>query len=166
MRIDPIQLDLFGDSPAHQKAVAHYELIRPVLRQERTLAEQSRHTGIGYRRLWRYWQRFQRGGFLGLIDGRTRGHSRGQPPIEQLLPDSVQQQVIRLALTHPFTCRELARIVEVSYGHAMNHHGIQRLLDVHHLSPKILELHHQQTQQIRVSGRLLRFYTLRRMSLK
>ena len=147
MVIDPYQLDLFGDSPAHQKAIATYELIRPVLRQERTLAEQSRHTGIAYKRLWRYWQRFQRGGLLGLVDGRTQAHRRGKPPIEVVLPDLVQQQVIRLAMAHPFTYRELARIVEVGYGHAVDHHGIRRLLDVHHLTPKMLKVHHQQAQQ-------------------
>ena len=143
--IDPNQLDLFGENPAHRKAVEIYDWIRPVLRQERTLAEQSRHTGVAYRRLWRYWKRFQGRGFLGLIDGRTGVHRRGKAPIEEGLPDSVQQQVVRLAMAHPFTYRELARIVEACYGHSVDHHGIRRVLDLHHLSSKALKRHHHQT---------------------
>ena len=143
----PLQLDLFGESPAHQKAVEAYELIRPVLTQERTLAEQSRHTGSAYKQLWRYWHRFQCRGFLGLVDGHTREHPRGKTPIELVLPNAVQQQVVRLALAHPFTYRELARIVETCYGHSVDHHGIRRVLDLHHLSPEVLKFHHQQAQQ-------------------
>ncbi|MFH1740016.1 MAG: DDE-type integrase/transposase/recombinase [bacterium] len=144
---EPIQMDLFGESSAHQEAVANYELIRPVLTQQRTLAEQSRHSGVAYKRLWRYWHRFQRLGFWGLIDGRSRMHRRGKPPIEQMLPNPIQQQIIRLALAHPFTHRELAGIVRVCYNYTVHHQGIRRLLEVHHLSSEALARHHRETQQ-------------------
>ncbi|HSG17461.1 MAG TPA: helix-turn-helix domain-containing protein [Anaerolineae bacterium] len=145
--IESLQLDLFGASSAHHQAIETYELIRPVLTQQRTLAEQSRHTGIAYKRLWRYWHRFQDQGIWGLLDGRTRGHHRGQPPIEQILPQPVQHQILRLAQAHPFTYRELARLVEECYGHRVNHHGIRRLLEHHHLSAETLAQLHQQGQQ-------------------
>jgi hypothetical protein len=145
--ITPIQLEIFGETPAHRTVIETYEWIRPVLTQQRTLAEQSRHTGIPYKRLWRYWHRFQRGGFWGLLDGRHHGHRRGKPPVEQVIPSPVQQQIVRLALAHPFTYRELARIVHQCYDYALDHHGIRRLLELHHLSPEILAQHHHKAQQ-------------------
>ena len=144
----PIQLELFAESSPHQKALETYEWIRPVLRQQRTLAEQSRHLGIAYKRLWRYWHRFQRWGLWGLLDGRIRGHRRGKPPVEHVVPTAIQQQVIRLALAHPFTDRELARMVQGCYGYPIDHHGIWRLLAFHHLSPEVLAQHHRKAQQL------------------
>lgn len=41
----PIQLEIFGESPAHRTVIETYEWIRPVLTQQRTLAEQNRHMG-------------------------------------------------------------------------------------------------------------------------
>jgi hypothetical protein len=47
-----LQLDLFlSDAPAYRDALARYETIRPVLRQERTLTQHSRMTGLSYWRL-------------------------------------------------------------------------------------------------------------------
>jgi hypothetical protein len=52
---DPVrmfQLDLFrGDAQAYQDALARYEMARPILRQERTLAQHSQRTGLSYWRL-------------------------------------------------------------------------------------------------------------------
>ena len=41
------QLDLFvRDPPAYQKALARYDVLRPILQGQSTLAHQSRATGI------------------------------------------------------------------------------------------------------------------------
>jgi hypothetical protein len=49
-----LQLDLFlSDARAYRDALARYEMIRPVLRRERTLAQHSRITGVSYWQLWR-----------------------------------------------------------------------------------------------------------------
>jgi len=144
----PLQLDLFvSQSPAYQEAVDRYEAIRPILKEEQTLAQHSQETGISYWRLRHYRQRFRRYGLQGLIDQRKLRHRRGRPPIEEVLPDSIQQHVVRLAIAHPFTYRELARIVQEGYGHPMDYRGIQHVLERHQLSPEVLAIHRQKAQQ-------------------
>jgi transposase len=141
------QLDLFvSDSAAYEAALARYEALRPVLTGERSLRQQSEHTGINYWRLWRDRRRFQREGLLGLLDQRTVPHPRGTSPLEELLPHHIQQQIIRLAIAHPFTMRELAQIVRDCYDMPIDYRGIQRVLASHHLSHDALQLHHQSTQ--------------------
>jgi hypothetical protein len=51
-----------------------YEAIRPILKQERTLAQHSRETGLNDWRLWRDLRRFTRDGLLGLINRRQLPH--------------------------------------------------------------------------------------------
>jgi leucine-zipper of insertion element IS481 len=103
------RLHLFpGDSPVYQDALARYETLRLVLQGQRTLVQQSRLTGLPYKPLWRDLQRFGRDGLYGLLDRRTLQHRRGKTPIEAKMPASVQQRIVRLALAHPFTTRELA----------------------------------------------------------
>src|SRR5262249_2302369 len=142
------QLDLFlRDTLAYQKALARYEPLRPILQGQCTLTEQSRATGIPYHQLWQDWRRFQRAGIVGLLDHRTLPHPRGKSPVEARVPSHVQQQIVRLALAHPFTARELARIVQTCYAIVMDHRGIRRVLALHQLSPEVLRLHYQTTQQ-------------------
>lgn len=142
------QLDLFvRDTPAYQNALARSDVLRPVLQGQSTLALQSRATGTPYHRLWEDRRRFQRAGIVGLLDRRTLPHARGKPPIDARVPPDIQPQVVRLALAHPFTARELARIVQTCHAMAIDHRGIQRVLDVHRLTPDVLRLHHQATQQ-------------------
>ena len=64
------------------------------------------------------------------------------------LPRHIQQHIVRLAIAHPFTARELARIVRDGYRHAVDHRGIQRVLAQHHLSPEALQRHHQRAAQV------------------
>src|SRR5919206_5007347 len=142
------QLDLFlRDTLMYQKALARYERLRPILQGQCTLTEQSRATGIPYHQLWQDWRRFQRAGLVGLLDHRTLPHPRGKAPVEERVPPHVQQQIVRLALAHPFTARELARIVQTCYAIAVDHRGIRRVLDLHHLSPDALRLHYETLQQ-------------------
>jgi putative transposase len=131
----------------YRDAVARYEAIRPVLKGECSLPQQSRAIGINYWRLWRDLQRFQRSGLLGLIDQRTLPHARGQPGADVFLPRHLQQHIVRLAMAHPFTARELARIVRDGYHLPIDHRGIQRVLARHHLSPEVLQRHHQRARQ-------------------
>jgi hypothetical protein len=142
------QLDLFlSDAQAYRDALARYETIRPVLRQERTLTQHSRITELSYWRLWRDLRRFQRAGILGLIDRRTLPHPRGRPPIDTRLPQHIQQHIVRLAMAHPFTARELARIIQEWYHEPIDYRGIQRVLARHQLSPAALQRHRQAAQQ-------------------
>jgi transposase InsO family protein len=143
-----LQLPLFvHDTVGYPDALARYEAIRPVLKGERSVRQQSQQTGINYWRLWRDLQRFQRSGLLGLVDQRTLPHARGQPGADVFLPRHIQQQIVRLAMAHPFTARELARIVRDSYHYPVDHRGIQRVLARHHLSPEVLQRHHQRARQ-------------------
>ena len=65
------QLLLFVSDPvASPEALARYEALRPVLKGQRSLRQQSQQTGINYWRLWRDLRRFRRDGLLGLIDRR------------------------------------------------------------------------------------------------
>jgi hypothetical protein len=138
------QLDRFlSDAQAYRDALARYEVIRPIFKRERTLAQQSRITGLSYWRLWRDLRRFRRAGLLGLIDRRTLPHRRGRPPIDMRLPRDIQQHIIRLAMAHPFTARELARIVRDCYHQPIDYRGSQRVLAQHRLSPAALQRHHQ-----------------------
>jgi hypothetical protein len=143
------QLDLFiRDTPAYQKAFARYDVLRPIFQGLYTPAQQSRATGIPYHRLWQDLRRFQHAGIVGLLERRTLPHARGKSPSEGRMPTDIQQHVIRLALAHPFTAHELARIVQACDALTIGHRGIQRVLRVHRLTPDTWRLHHQLTQQI------------------
>jgi hypothetical protein len=108
-----LQLDLFlRDTTAYQQALARYDRLRPILQGQATLTQQSQATGIPYNQLWRDLQRFQRAGLVGLLDHRTLSHTRGTSSLDERIPLHVQHQIVRLALAHPFTARELARIVQ------------------------------------------------------
>jgi hypothetical protein len=105
-----LQFPLFVHDPAASpEALARYEAIQPVLTGERSLRQQSQRTGINYWRLWWDLHRLRRDGLLGLIDRRTLPHARGKPAVHDLLPRPIQQHVVRLAIAHPFTARELAQ---------------------------------------------------------
>lgn len=143
-----LQLDLFlRDTTAYQQALARYDRLRPILQGQATLTQQSQATGISYNRLWRDLQRFQRAGLVGLLDHRTLPHPRPPSTIDVRVPLHVQHQIVRLALAHPFTARELARIVQTCYDLLLDHRGIRRVLALHQLSPDVLRLHYQTTQQ-------------------
>jgi transposase InsO family protein len=143
-----LQLPLFvSESSVAQDVLTRYEAIRPVLTGERPLIQQSQQTGMNYWRLWRDLRRFQHAGLLGLVDRRTLPHTRGKPTAEALLPRSIQQHVVRLAIAHPFTARELARIVRECYHQPIDYRGIQRVLAQHHLSPDVLQRHRLRAQQ-------------------
>jgi hypothetical protein len=89
-QISALQLHLFAtDSPAYQEALARYEAIRPILKQERTLAQHSHETGLNYSWWWRDLRRFRRDGLLGLINRRKLPHPWGRPSVEELLPRHV-----------------------------------------------------------------------------
>ncbi len=140
-------LPLFvSESSVAQEVLSRYEAIRPVLTGQRPLVQQSQQTGIHYWRLWRDLRRFQRAGLLGLVDRRTLPHTWSKPTIEALLPRSIQQHIVRLAIAHPFTARELARIVRECYHEPIDYRGIQRVLAQHHLSPDVLRYHRLQAQ--------------------
>jgi transposase InsO family protein len=151
MLVDPVsalQLPLFAShSPAYQEALAYYEEIRPIVKRERTLAQQSRATGLNYWRLWRHLRRFTRSGILGLIDRRKLPHPWGKTSIEELLPRHIQQHLVQLAIAHAFTDRELARIVRDCYHVSVDHRGVRRVLDWHHLSPDVLQSRRQKAQR-------------------
>jgi transposase len=151
MPADPVgtpQLHLFASHwPAYQDALAHYEAIRPILKRERTLPQHSRETGLNYWRLWRHLRRFRHEGLLGLIDQRKLPHPWGKTSIEELLPRHIQQHIVQLAIAHPFTDRELARIVQEAYHVSVDHRGIRRVLAWHHLSPDVLKHRRQKAQQ-------------------
>jgi hypothetical protein len=90
----PSQLPLFVSDPAASpEALARDEAIRPVLKGERSLRQQSQRTGMSSWRLWRDLRRFQRDGLLGLIDRRTLPHARGTPAVQELLPRPIQQHM-------------------------------------------------------------------------
>jgi transposase len=151
MPADPVsvlQLHLFAShSPAYQEVLAHYEEIRPILRRERTLAQQSRATGLNYWRLWRQLRRFRREGLLGPIDQRKLPHPWGKTSIEERLPRHIQRHLVQLAIAHPFTDRELAHMVREAYSISVDHRGIRRVLEWHHLSPEVLKSRRQQAEQ-------------------
>src|SRR5262252_10102982 len=142
-----LQLDLFlRDTAAYQQALARYDRLRPILQGQSTLTQQSHATGIPYNQLWRDLQRFQRAGLVGLLDHRALPHTRGKSPVEVHIPLHVQQPIVRLALAHPFTARDLARIIQTCYELAIDHRGVRRVLELHQLSPAVLSLHYQTTQ--------------------
>ena len=122
-----LQLDLFlSDARTYCAALARYEAIRPVLRQEGTLAQYRRITGLSYRQLWRDLQRFPRAGVLGLVDRRALPHPRGRPPIETRPPPLSSNTSCDWPCAHPFTARELARIVRECYHEPIDHRGSSR----------------------------------------
>jgi transposase InsO family protein len=146
--VSALQLHLFaGHSPAYQDALARYEEIRPILKRERTLAQHSRETGLNYWRLWRHLRRFRRNGLPGLMDQRKLPHPWGKTPLEERLPRHIQQHLVQLAIAHPFTDCELARIVWEAYHVSVDHRGIRRVLEWHHLSPDVLQHRRQKAQQ-------------------
>jgi hypothetical protein len=104
-------------------------------------------TGLSSWRLWRDLRRFRRAGILGLIDRRTLPHPRGRPPIDARLPQHIRQHIVRLALAHPFTARELARIVRECDHQPIDYRGIQRVLAQPRRSPIAVQRRHQVAPQ-------------------
>ena len=133
---------------ASPEAIARYEAIRPVLKGERSRRQQSHQTGMNYGRRWRDLPRFRHDGLLGLSDRRTLPHARGQPAVPDVWPRHLQQHLGRLAIAPPFTARELGRLVRDGYGSLVDHRGLQRGLDQHHLSPAVLPRHHHRAAQV------------------
>jgi hypothetical protein len=54
---------------------------------------------------------------------------------------------VQLAIAHPFTDRDLARIVRDCYHYALDHRAIRRVLAWHQLSPEALQSRRPQAQQ-------------------
>jgi len=133
---------------ASPQALARYEAIRPVLTGERSLRPQRQRTGRSAWRLWRDRRRFQRDGLLGLIDRRTLPQVRGKPAVPDLRPRPLPPHLVRLAVAPPFTAREVAPIVRDGYRYPVEHRGIQRVGAQQHLSPGVLQRHHQRAAQV------------------
>jgi hypothetical protein len=55
--------------------------------------------------------------------------------------------IVRLAMAHPFTARELARIVRECYHEPIDYRGIQRVFARHQPSPAALQRYRQAGQQ-------------------
>lgn len=89
---------------------------------------------------------------MGLIDRRNLPHPWGRTSVEELLPRHIQQHIVQLAIAHPFTDRELARIVRDYYRYTIDHRGIRRVLDWHQLSPEALQSRRYQAQQAPLSA--------------
>jgi hypothetical protein len=143
------QFPLFvHDTMASPEAFVRSEAIRPVLKGERALPQQSPWTGIHDWRLWRDLRRFQRAGLLGLLGRRTRPHARGKPAVQELLPRPLQPHIVRLAIAHPFTARGLARSIRDGYRYPIDHRGMQRVLDQHHLSPEVWPRRHHRAAPV------------------
>jgi hypothetical protein len=148
-QISALQLPLFTtDSPASQEALARDEELRPILKQERTLAQHSRETGLNDGRLWRDLRRLTRSGRLGRIDRRKLPHPWGKTSSEELLPRHIQPHLVPLAIAHPVTDRARARMVRDGYRDAIDHRGIRRVLEWHQLSPDVLQSRRHQAQPI------------------
>jgi transposase InsO family protein len=151
MPADPVglpPLPLFAShSPAYQDALAHDAALRPILTRERPLPPHRRKTGRNYWRLWRHLRRFRREGLSGLIERRQLPHPWGKTSSDALLPRHLRQHLVPLAIAHPFTARELARIVQEAYPLPVDHRGIRRVLDWPQLSPEVLTHRRQQAQQ-------------------
>jgi hypothetical protein len=54
---------------------------------------------------------------------------------------------VQLAIAHPFTDRELARMVREAYHLSVDHRGVRRVLEWPHLSPEVLKGRRQKAQQ-------------------
>jgi hypothetical protein len=123
------------------------------MKQERTLAQHSRATGLNDWRLWRALRRCRGDGLLGLINRRQLPHPWGKTSVAELLPRHIQQHLVPLAIAHPFTARELARMVRDCDRYPIDHRGIRRGLDRHQLSPDALQGRRHQAQQAPLPAR-------------
>jgi hypothetical protein len=63
------------------------------------------------------------------------------------MPQHIQPHIVRLDMAHPFTARELARIVRECYHEPIDYRGIQQVPGRHQLSPATLQRHHQAVRQ-------------------
>ena len=127
----------------YRDALARYEAIRPMLTARADPGPAQPDHGAELLATVARSPALSAGRVLGLIDRRTLPHPRGRPPIETRLPQYIQQRLVRLALAHPFTARELARIVQECYHQPVDYRGIQRVLARRRLSPAALQRHPQ-----------------------
>lgn len=112
--IDPIQYD--------------YEVIRPVLFADQTIAERSRQTAIDRDSISEKARRFVQEGMLGLVDQRATKAGRKS----HVFPPPVARCLIHIKHAYPpIHYRELVRIVERKFGYKTNHHTVKRFLDDH-----------------------------------
>jgi len=114
-----LQLSIFiRDTVEYPEAFARYEAIRPMHKGEQN--------GINHWRLWRALRRFRCDGLLGLINRWTLPHTRGKSGAKVFLPRHIRQHVVQLAMAHPFTARELVRIVRDGYHYRLRPHIFSR----------------------------------------
>ena len=111
---DPIQFD--------------YEVIRPILLDDQTIAERSRQTAIERTVIGDKARRFVQEGMLGLVDQRAT--NAGRKPHD--FPSPVARYILHVKQMYPpIHLRELVRIVERKFGYTTNHHTMKHFLARH-----------------------------------
>ena len=104
-----------------------YEVIRPIMLADETIAERSRATGLDRATVGEKARRFVQEGMLGLVDRRS-STTKGQ----HQYPAVVVGYILYLKqLYPPIHDREIARIVGRKYGYKTNHHTIRHFLERH-----------------------------------
>jgi hypothetical protein len=103
-----------------------YEVIRPVvLFADRTPQQRARETPTHPATVRRLTRRFRQQGMLGLLPADVEVMARGKTT---QIPDPVRQEVDRLkALYDGFHSRELARILLVKLGYAIDEKTVKKL---------------------------------------
>jgi transposase len=103
-----------------------YEVIRPVvLFADRTPQQRARETQTHPATVRRLTRRFRQQGMLGLLPADVEVVARGRPA---QIPDPVQHELDRLkALYDGFHYRELARILLVKLGYAIDDKTVKKL---------------------------------------
>ena len=120
--IDPIQHD--------------YEVIRPIVLFAETAAERSRQTGVERTVVGDKARRLVLEGMLGLTDGRAEAAGRKG----HRYPEAIAGYIVYLKqLYPPIHLREIARIVQRTFGYKTNHHTLKRFLEPYD-TPMQLEL--------------------------
>ena len=107
-----------------------YELIRPlVIFQEGTPQERADQTQVHTSTVRRHLRSFERQGMRGLVpELRSLKHW----PRAHRVPEAVVREVLRLKSLHAgFTHREIARIIFITKGYAINHSTVKSLLRQH-----------------------------------
>jgi transposase len=104
--------------------IERYELIRPILLKEKTVAEVHLKTGLSTRTLYRYLKRFAEQGICGLAD---KSHAVKSHP--HRFTESQKEIVVQYKLENPqLSARQIAKHLTESGRLKISYHSVTNVL--------------------------------------
>jgi len=131
-------------------AIQKYELIRPILKDEKTPKQVSKEKNISLITIYRYLKRFRKGSVLPLVGGTTNGNmesltdkSHTTHSHSKWLTKKDKDKVIQYKLQHPhLSSRQIAKVLTNEGILKISHNPVAGILEERGLSTPFLLTSH------------------------